>query len=170
LNSRTLAVVFVALLLANCLALPAGAGAVVASGFDVVGATWGSSANPVEVGAGSQDVPLTVTAQYFFSNTATGMVATLSLPQGFTDLNGGSSPSAYISGAVASGTVVQFTFYLDVASGAPVGTYSFPIEFQWGAQTATTSVSVVQDSTVMVHMNGKVKLVFQAVKTSVVPG
>jgi hypothetical protein len=171
LRTGKLAVVVAALLLFSLVpVLQAKADTVQGTGFNIVGATWGSSASPTEVGAGSQDVPLTVTAQYYFTNTATGMVATLSLPTGFTDLNGGSTPSAYISGLVPSGSVVQFVFYLDVSSVASVGTYAFPIAFTWGAQTGTNSVSVSQQSSVIVHMNGKVKLTFEATPTSVTPG
>ena len=150
--------------------LQARAGTVSGTGFIIVGATWGSPTNPVEVGAGSQDAQLTVTAQYSFTNTATGMIATLDLPAGFTDLNGGSSPSAYVSGQVPTGTVVQFVFYLDVAANASVGAYQFPITFTWGAQTGLTSVNVAQVSSVTVHMNGKVKLSFEAEPTSITPG
>jgi hypothetical protein len=166
-----LAVLVVALLLFSIApVLQARADTVQGTGFNIVGATWGSSAVPTEVGAGSQDVPLTVTAQYYFTNAATGMVATLSLPAGFTDLNGGSTPSAYISGLVQSGAVVQFVFYLDVSTGTPVGTYTFPITFTWGAQTGTNSVSVSQQSSLVVHMNGKVKMTFEATPTSITPG
>jgi len=171
LRSGKLAVlVFAILLFSLAPGLQAKADTVQGTGFNIVGAAWGSSAMPTEVGAGSRDVPLTVTAQYYFTNAATGMVATLSLPAGFTDLNGGSTPSAYVSGLVQSGSVVQFVFYLDVSSSAPVGPYTFPITFTWGAQTGTNSVSVSQQSNVVVHMDGKVKLAFEATPTSITPG
>jgi len=171
LKSRLFApLVALVILLSVGAAMPARADAVPASGFNVVSATWGSSASPVEAGPGSQDVPLVVTAQYYFNNAATGMVATLALPPGFTDLNGGGGPSAYISGTVPSGAVVQFTFYLDVSPATSVGAYTFPVTFQWGAQAGSQSVSVFQSSTFTVHLDGKVKLNFRVQPTSIVPG
>ena len=158
------------LLVSLCAVAPARAGGVSGSGFNVVGAVWGSPSIPVEAGSGSQDVQLTVTTQYYFQNTATSMVATLSLPQGFTDLNGGSSPSSYVSGPVPSGTVVPFVFYLDISPATPVGAYNFPITFSWGAQTGLTSTTVTQTSNVQVHMDGKVKLIFSAEPASLTAG
>lgn len=170
-NRGSLAVLVAAILTVSLgVPLAGRADTISAAGFSIVGAVWGSPASPVEAGTGSQDVQLTVTAQYYFTNTATGMVAALSLPPGFTDLNGGSSPSAYISGLVPSGSVVQFVYYLDVGPTTPVGTYQFPITFSWGAETGTTSVSVTQSSIVTVHMDGKVKLKFVASPTSITPG
>jgi len=171
LNRRLLASLIVGFVLLSAgVSAPARADVVTASGFNIVSATWGSSGNLIEAGPGSQDVPLVVTAQYYFNNAATGMVATLTLPPGFTDVNGGSGPSSYISGTVPSGAVVQFTFYLDVSPATSVGTFTFPVTFQWGAQTSSQSISVFQSTTFAVHLDGKVKLNFHVQPTSVIPG
>jgi uncharacterized repeat protein (TIGR01451 family) len=167
---RIAVLALVLILVGSGVVLPVRAQPSPATGFNVVSATWGSLANPVEVGAGSQDAPLTITAQYFFASTATGIVASLDLPPSFTDLNGGSNPSSYITGTVPTGTVLQFVFYLDVAPSTPVGTYIFPMTIQWGAETAINSISVFQSTNVTVHLNGKVMLNFIPEQSSIVPG
>ena len=80
-----------------------------ATGFNIINAQWGTAASPFEAGAGEQNVPLTVTLQYFFYNTANTVEATLSLPSGFTDTNGLSSITTYLSGSIPSGTVFPLT-------------------------------------------------------------
>jgi hypothetical protein len=146
-----------------------------AQGFNILSATWGTTSSPVEAGPGSVSVPLVVTFQYYYTNTATSVQATLSLPSGFTDSNGASSAIAFESGDVSSGTVFSLTYYLTVAQTTQLGSYSMPISISWGAIVSTQngyqqSVSLVQNSAVTAYLKGKVQLSFEALQQSVTPG
>ena len=74
--------------------------AVEASGFTVVSAVWGSSAAAVQPAPAAQNVPLILTLQNHHDNTAQGISVSLDLPSGFTDTNGNSVSTAYVSGQV----------------------------------------------------------------------
>ncbi len=167
-----------AVLLATLIGLPLlvslpPAGAATASGFTVVSAVWGTPTLPVEAGPGTQNVPLTITLQYYYYNTAEGISVTLSLPPGFTDTNGNSVTTAYVANQVPSGAVVPITFNLNIASGQPVGSYTFPMSISWGAITQfnpVQSVSESQDTQATVQLKGKVLLQFSAGQAALSPG
>jgi hypothetical protein len=144
-----------------------------ASGFTVASAVWGTSAAPAQAAPGNQNVPLTITLQYYYYNTAQGISATLFLPTGFTDTNGNSSPTAYWSTAVPSGSVIVLTYYLDIASNAALGTYSFPMTISWGAVVNSNppqSVTETQTASATVQLRGKVLLQFSAGEPTLSPG
>ncbi len=144
-----------------------------ASGFSVQSAVWGTPALPVEAAPGSLNVPLTIALHYYFYNTASGISATLNLPPGFTDANGNSATTAYVSGMVPSGTVLPLTFFLNIGHAVPVGFYSFPLTITWGAITNPSplqSVSLVQTSVVNVDLKGKVELHFTAGQPTLTAG
>ncbi len=153
--------------------VPVSHGDTTASGFTVVSAVWGTPALPVEAAPGTQNVPLTVTLQYYFFNTAQGISATLNLPPGFTDANGNSATTGYVSGQVPSGTVLPLTFTLDIGPNVPLRSYSFPLTITWGAITNPNpiqSVSLVQTSVVSVDLKGKVELHFTAGQPALAAG
>jgi len=153
--------------------VPVAEASVSASGFNVVSAVWGTAAVPIEGGPGLQNVPLTVTLQYYFQNTAEGISVTLSLPPGFTDTNGNPSATAYVSGQVPSGAVLPLTFSLNIGSKVAIGNYSFPMTISWGAITQPypiQSVSVTQSTSVSVYLKGKVLLQFSPGQATLTAG
>ncbi len=154
-------------------AIEADSGPTPASGFTVLGAVWGTASSPVEAGPGSAYVPLTVTVQYYFANTATGVKATLSPSFGFTDANGNANPTAYDTGNIASGTVLPLTFYLNIGPGVQVGSYLFSMTITWGALVSGSlinSVSLVQQTTVTVNLFGRVRIFYQATPSVLTAG
>jgi len=143
------------------------------SGFTVVSAVWGTPTVPVEAGPGSQNIPLTITLQYYYYNTAQGISVTLSLPPGFTDTNGNSVTTAYVANQVPSGAVLPITFNLNIASGQALGSYTFPMTVSWGAITQfnpVQSVSETQNTQATVSLKGKVLLQFSAGQSALTPG
>jgi hypothetical protein len=141
------------------------------NGFNVTNVQWGTPGNPVEAGAGQQDVPLTITLQYYFSNTGTSVEVALSLPPGFTDTNGLSTTTSYISGSVPSGAVLPLTFYLDIAPGLAIGAYTFPVTITWGVSTSpSVSLSLIQNTNAVVSLKGKVQLQFSSSQPVLTPG
>lgn len=133
------------------------------SGFTVESAVWGLPSAPAEAAPGTQNVPLVITLQYYYYNTASGITATLDLPRGFTDTSGNSVTTAAVSGEVPSGAVVPLTFYLNIGSNTQLGTYAFPMVISWGAITQVSpleSVSVTQSTSVSVPLKGKVNIQF----------
>ncbi len=149
----------------------ADAGPAEATGFNVLTANWGTASASVSVGPGSQYVPLTISLQYFFANTASAIQLTLTMPPGFTDANGAPIAVGFVSGSVASGSTVTSTFYLNVSPSTATGTYFFPLAINWGAQvSAQQSVALVQHTYATVYLKGKAQLSFQAPQSSLLPG
>ena len=172
-KSRLLALLLAVLLVVPWLAGSATAQAATTSGFTVVSAVWGTPTLPVEAGPGSQNVPLTITLQYYYYNTAQGISITLSLPPGFTDTSGSSVTTAYLANMVPSGAVLPVIFSLNIASDVKVGSYVFPMTISWGAITIPNpiqSVSETQNTQATVQLKGKVLLQFSAGQTALTPG
>jgi len=170
---KTLALFLVVLIGTPLLAGSPSARAGTTSGFTVVSAVWGTPTTPVEAGPGSQNVPLTITLQYYYYNTAQGISVTLSLPPGFTDTNGNSVVTAYVANQVPSGAVLPVTFDLNIASGVAIGSYLFPMSISWGAITQFNpiqSVSESQNAQATVSLKGKVLLQFSAGQSALTPG
>jgi hypothetical protein len=94
--------------------------------FTVVGAQWGTSASPAQVGPGDQGVTLTVSMIYTFNATLTYGSFELELPSGFTALDGSSSATSYQVN-LQPDTPFTLTYTLNVNSTAVLGSYSFPI-------------------------------------------
>ncbi|MDG6900655.1 MAG: hypothetical protein JRM80_01640 [Nitrososphaerota archaeon] len=147
-------------------------GPIEVTGFNVLTASWGTATTSVSVAPGSQYVPLTVTLQYFYANTASAIQMTLTMPPGFTDANGAPLAVAFVSGTVTSGSTVTATFYLNIASSTATGTYFFPLAVNWAAQISTPqqSVALVQHTYATVYLKGKAMLNFQASQSSLIPG
>jgi hypothetical protein len=142
-----------------------------ANGFNVTNVVWGTSAAPIEAGPGQQNVLLTVTLQYYFSNAASSVQATLTLPAGFTDINGQSTVSAFSSSNVPSGAVISLPFYLDLASGLGIGNYTFPMTITWGVTLYTqNSLSLIQYTQATVAVRGKAQLQFASNQPALAPG
>jgi len=102
--------------------------------FQVTGASWGSSDSTPQ--PGDSDVPLVLTLQYLGTSTVTSLQVTLSLPAGFTNQDGGSASTSY-SEAISFDQSVQLTFYLNLASSEPAGSYTFPLLLTWSTASAS---------------------------------
>ncbi len=97
----------------------------------------------------------------------------LDLPSGFTDTNGNSVSTAYVSGQVPSGAVLPLTYSLNIASYVSLGTYTFPIVISWGAiiqQNPIESVALEQSTYAIVPIRGKVLLQFSSGEPTLSPG
>ena len=105
-----------------------------ATQFQVADASWGSS-DPMPQ-PGDSNVPLVLTIQYLGTSTVTSLQGTLSLPAGFTNQAGGSTSTSY-SEAIGSDQSVQLTFYLNLASSEPAGSYTFPLLLTWSTASAS---------------------------------
>ncbi len=118
------------------------------SSFQVEGTTWEKALNSTSSSAtsvispepGSSDVPLVVSLQYLGSQSVTSIEGTLSLPSGFSDLNGHSTATAFAASA-DDGQVISLTFDLDLASTIKPASYNFTLGLSW-----TTSNSVAPHS------------------------
>ena len=173
LASKALAVLLAALIGVSMTSLPLPSRAANAAGFTVVSAVWGTPTLPVEAGPGTQNVPLTITLQYYYFNSAQGISVTLSLPPGFTDANGNSVTTAYVANTVPSGAVLPISFSLNIASGQRIGSYVFPMTISWGAITQVNpiqSVSETQSAQATVQLKGKVLLQFGTGQSALTPG
>jgi hypothetical protein len=170
---RMLSLLLVSLLLASLLAVVpvTNAQPVQGTGFNLVSTQWGTPSAPAEAGPGEQDVPITITLQYYFANAGSSVSVTLELPAGFTDMNGNLAPTSYVSGVVPSGAVLPFVFYLDIGSGVGLGSYVFPMVISWDAITPPAeSVPVTQTIDAVIALKGNVQLQFSAAEPTVSPG
>jgi hypothetical protein len=103
--------------------------------FEVTGASWGSS-DPTPQ-PGDRDVPLVLTLLYSGVDTVASLKGTLSLPTGFTNQSGGSNSTSSYGGTISSDQLVQMTFYLNLASSEPAGSYTFPLLLTWSTAQAS---------------------------------
>lgn len=122
------------------------------SSFQVEGTTWEKALNSTSSAAtsvispepGSSDIPLVVSLQYLGSPSVTSIEGTLSLPSGFSDLNGHPTATAFAASA-SSGQVVSLTFDLDLASTVKPGSYNFTLGLSW---TTSNSVPLTQTTVI----------------------
>jgi len=101
------------------------------SSFVVEGAQWGSAASTTSPLPGTQDTPLVVSLQYLASTPVTSLQGTIKLPTGVTDLNGGSTATAFSSATTNQYGAIQLTFYLNLASTVKPGSYNFTLAMVW---------------------------------------
>ena len=111
------------------------------SSFATVSALWGSAGtSPLP---GTQDATLVVSLQYLGLQPVTSLQGTVQLPAGVTDLNGRSSATAVSPATTNQYGVVQLTFYVDIGSGVPPGSYNYTMSLAW---TTSTSAGLTQTS------------------------
>jgi hypothetical protein len=107
------------------------------SSFVIEGASWGTAASATMPAQGTQGEALVVSVQYLGTASVASIKGTLTLPAGFTDLNG--QPTATVYAATATpNQVVTLTFYLDIGSGVKPGSYSFPLDLSWLTSTSAS--------------------------------
>ena len=133
--------------------------------FTVLSSTWSSSSG--EVGPGSTNAQLVVVVSYVQPNsqTATGVQATLQLPQGFTDTNGNSSPVNGVASA-SSGSTFSLKYNLTVASSVAVGTYKVGVTFD----ATINSADYFESYTTTVALLGNVALSYSAAQSVLYSG
>lgn len=138
--------------------------------FLVIGTVWGTPANPIEAGPGDRNVPLTVTLEYlpyqYGKTTATSINSTLTLPDGFTDIDGVRTASAYAVGVVPN-SIFYLNFNLNIDSSLAVANYTIPMTISWNS---TSYTNLEQSTEVTVQLKGKVKLNFENAQTYLNPG
>lgn len=137
-------------------------------GFQVVNAIWGTSSSPSAVAPGDTGVSLTITAVYYFSATATGINALLSMPDGFALYNGSNVDFTSVSGTIPSSSVIQMTFQgIAISSDVSLGSYSFLLNFSWSA--AGYSYTLNQSSTVKMSLLGRPSLYSSLNQSEITP-
>jgi hypothetical protein len=137
-------------------------------GIQVINAVWGTTASPAAVAPGDHGVSLTITAQYYFSGTATGVQALLTMPQGFTLFNGSNVDFASVSGTIPSSTVIQFTFQgIYLSSNVSLGTFTFPLNFSWTA--SGYAYTLTQESSIKMSVLGRPALYTALNQTELIP-
>ncbi len=85
-----------------------------------------------------------VSLQYLGSQSVTSIEGTLSLPSGFSDLNGHSTATAFAASA-DDGQVISLTFDLDLASTIKPASYNFTLGLSW---TTSNSVALTLSSVI----------------------
>ena len=83
-----------------------------------------------------------------------------------------STVTSYVSGTVASGSVLSITSDLNIAAGTQIGSYTFPVAITWGATTGSTgqSVSMIQNTVAIVPLDGTVQLQYSVPQPTLTPG
>ena len=150
--------------------VPHASGLTEAPAFQVLDVFWGTQSAKVGVGPGSLDVPLTVVAEYTYSESTMTIEANLTLPSGFTDNTGNAVATSYISAGAQTGTTVQFTFYLNIGSNVSLGVQSIPTQLSWLAQSATGPTTLVQFTSISVPVEGIPELAVTPIASSLVAG
>ncbi|MDG6967755.1 MAG: hypothetical protein JRN03_08530 [Nitrososphaerota archaeon] len=133
------------------------------SSFLVEGASWGSAGSASSPLPGSQDEPLVVSLQYLGATPVTSLQGTLTLPQGFSNLNGQGSAVAYSSATTAQYGALTLTFDLDVSGTVQPGSYNFTLGLQW---MTSQSSGLVESATITPPPVASLQSYFQVESTS----
>lgn len=139
------------------------------TGFQIINVGWGTSTNSISAGPGDSSIPLTVTLDYSFPNTATNVQGLLDLPSGFSMYNGSSTGYSAFSQTIPTGTIFTLTFYsIYLASDMSLGSYSFTLNLSWSA--AGYAYILNQTSTFVLSVLGTPEISFEPSSNSLIPG
>lgn len=134
--------------------------------FNFRGTVWGTSLNPVEVGPGDFNVPLTISIQYFGYYTATSIHAKLIVPNEFSNAIDENDPMA-VAVNITPNSIFSLTYYLNISPNASLGRYVFPLRIMWNT---TWEYNMIEEFNVTVNLCGKVKLNFWTSNLYLNPG
>ena len=138
------------------------------TGFKIINVSWGTATTPTAAAPGDSNIPLTITMQYVFPNSATSIQGLLGLTGGFSVYNGSGWAFSSLPGITPNGMMVQMTFQVYIASNLPLGAYVLPLNLSW---TATGYSYVLnQTSSITVYVEGRPQLSFSASPKTLTPG
>ncbi|MDG6908701.1 MAG: hypothetical protein JRN20_23285, partial [Nitrososphaerota archaeon] len=138
------------------------------TGFKIINVAWGTPTNPTGAAPGDRNVPLTVTMQYVFPNSATSIQGLLGLSGGFSIYNGTGSAFSSIPGITPNGMLVQMTFQVYLASNLALGAYVLPLNLSWTASGYAYVLN--QTSSITVYVEGRPQLAFSSPSQSLTVG
>ncbi len=139
------------------------------STFQVTDDVWGTTSTPIQVGAGDQNVPLTVSMQYLGTETATSLTAVIFLPAGISDPTGSPVATARAFN-ILSNSVFQFVFNLDLTSAAQLGTFAIPMTITYSTPSSPTLNSLASSLSFSLVLAGKTALTFSSPNSTLQPG
>ncbi len=139
------------------------------TGFQVINAAWGAASNSTTAGPGDRNVPLTVTLEYTFPNTAESVQGLLDLPTGFTLYNGSSVDFSTETQTMPTGTIFELTFNsIYLASNLALGSYSATLNLSWTA--AGYAYVLNQTSTITLVVQGTPQIDFSSPSSTLISG
>lgn len=138
----------------------------VGSNLAIVSIKWGTSSQPVEVGPGSVNAPLSI--QILNRNNLAIRYAklTLSLPEGITSTTGSRSDVVYLS-TMNPGTISEAVFYLNIDRNLKTGVHQATLYIE-GINEDDTSFSYT--TAIQLRINGEVDLHVSNVEKTVIAG
>lgn len=134
--------------------------------FSIIGASWGTSLNPIEAEPGDLNIPLTISLQYFGYYVANSIHAKLIVPNDFSNAIGENEPES-VAVNIAPNSIFSLTYYLNISPNASLGKYIMPLRIMWNT---TWEYNMIEEVNVTVNLNGKVKLNFQTSNLYLDPG
>ncbi|MFQ6135094.1 MAG: COG1361 S-layer family protein, partial [Nitrososphaerales archaeon] len=139
--------------------------------FKVVNVDWGTSTSTPEVGPGDVGIPLQVTIRNGVSHTVEDLTATLNVSGSFSNSTGGSTVVAHFSDEILSGKTGIFTFTLNVAEDAAIGSHNFSLNLNYKMRTSSDLIEgSPEDLAVTVFLLGKVNLAVSTETKNLTPG
>ncbi len=127
---KALALLALTLLFASTFAaaVPATTGASITEFIRDVNSYWGTPGSSTGAAPGDMNVPLTVTFQYTYPETASSVQGLLGLPSGFALYDGTNQTFASSSNAVSDGSAFQLTFEgIFISKSLALGSYNFTL-------------------------------------------
>lgn len=134
--------------------------------YAVAEVVWGEPGQPVEVGPGSLNVPLSIKIIYMREEALSYASLLLVLPKGLTGLDGSNYVQAYIS-SLQRGQAATVTFRVNVAEDVKLGVYDASLRFTGYLADGTVFST---SSAVKLPIKGEVRLVMERVETRLVAG
>ncbi len=146
-----------------------------ATGFKVLGVTWGNSTGPIAAGPGGSDVPLTVTMQsYGTTCNLANIEGVLEVTDSYSNFNGSSAYPAYYLQQLTPSEIFNMVFHLDIANNVSVGlntTSSYYLYLYYNITNYTVNTARnEQILTIGIPMRGSPSLSFIPKSRSLIAG
>jgi hypothetical protein len=140
--------------------------------LEVLSVTWGSLANPTEVGPGDIG-QLSITLRTMNTISSPTITATLELPKGLTSVTGDSKVVTYYKAAgssIPAGSIIELQFKVRVSDDAVLGTYKAKLVLEYVVEVLYYSRVYTTELYVDIPVNGRPNIKIYSYDTSVSPG
>ncbi|MCL4436533.1 MAG: pre-peptidase C-terminal domain-containing protein [Thaumarchaeota archaeon] len=140
--------------------------------FEVTGADWGAGALRPEAGPGDVGVPLQITVRNGGDYAAENLVATVKLPNEFSNSTGGDTVTSHLAAPIPSGQTGLFTFTVNIAGTASIGRHNLAVTLNYDLRTAPATLlnGSPEDLPATIPLLGKVNLAVSIDVQQLTPG
>jgi len=151
--------------------VPAASGSNLLAFIRDVNTSWGTPSSPTGASPGDRNLPLTVTFQYLYPESASSVESLLTLPAGFSLYDGTNQTFATTSTGVSTNSVFQITFGgIFLSPTLSLGSYNFSLNLWAYLQTSGAVTILPENLTISVYVEGNPQIRFSTPTPSLLSG